>query len=110
MAPKIYSMATTFLLLRVVALPALAGGPFPPFPENRWLADLREIDQKLRTQQWEAAESQLLRVSDRIVEQADVSPRATYSLAVTSAFRAIAEAGLGREEEASWHWDMALNL
>lgn len=110
MAPKVYTTATTFLLLHVMALPVLAGGSVPSFPESRWHASLKEIDQKLRAHQWEAAESQLLRVSDQIVEQAGASLRVAYNLAATSGFRAIAEAALGREEEANWHWDMALNL
>lgn len=49
-------------------------------------------------------------MSYEIVDGAGTGDGAAYSLAVASAFRAIAEAGLGRKEDSAWHWDMALNL
>lgn len=45
-----------------------------------------------------------------IVEGAGTGEGASYSLAVVSAFRAIAEAGQGHEDAADWYWATALNL
>ncbi len=77
---------------------------------EQWVAHLKAVDQKLRAQQWEQAEKQVLEVTDQIVAGTGTGQGAADILGVASAFRAVAEAGQGREEEAGWHWDMALNL
>jgi TonB family protein len=94
------------ILLLAGALP-LAGDPTLA---EQWAAGLKEVDQKLRAQQWEPAEKQVLRLGDQIVAGTGTGQGAGDVLAVAAAFRAIAEAGQGRQEEAGWHWDMALNL
>src|SRR5215210_3459736 len=99
--------AVILLLLLASALPALAGRADPAVT---WSVGLKDIDQKLRAQQWEAAEKQAGSVAVQVIKEAGAGPRASYSLAVISAFRAIAAAGLGREDEADWHWATALNL
>jgi hypothetical protein len=105
MAPKAFSRIATPLLLLACALPVLAGGP-----ADKWRAGLKEVDQKLRAQQWEAAGKQAHKVADQIVEGAGSGEGASYSLAVVSAFQAIAEAGQGHEDAADWYWATALNL
>jgi hypothetical protein len=107
MTPKALSRTATILLLLTSALPAHANNPVIA---ERWRAGLKEVDQKLRAQKWEAAEKQARRVTHEIVELAGTGEGASYSLAVASAFRAIAAAGLGKAEDAAWHWDVALNL
>jgi TonB family protein len=102
--PKI---AAVIFLLLASALPALAGRADPAVT---WSIGLKDVDQKLRAQQWEAAEKQVGRVAVQVIKEAGAGPRASYSLALISAFRAIAAAGLGREDEADWHWATALNL
>jgi hypothetical protein len=99
--------ATLLLLLLACALPALAGSPSAA---DKWRTGLKEIDQKLRAQQWQAAEEQSRKVARLIVQDAGIGQGAAYSLAVVSAFQAIAEKSLGRVDEANWHWDVALNL
>ncbi len=107
MASKAFSRIATLLLLLACALPALAGSPFAA---DKWRTGLKEIDQKLRAQQWHAAEEQSRKVARLIVQDAGIGQGAAYSLAVVSAFQAIAEKSLGRADEANWHWDVALNL
>lgn len=77
---------------------------------DKWLAGLRETDQKLRAQQWEAAAKRGRQAGDEIVDLAGTGESPAYSLAVAAVFRAIAEAGLGHQEDAEWLWDSALNL
>lgn len=105
MAPKAFSRIAIPLLLLACALPALADGP-----AGKWRAALKEVDQKLRAQQWEEAGEQARKVARMIVEGAGTGEGASYSLAVVSAFQAIAEAGQGHEDEADWYWTTALNL
>jgi hypothetical protein len=107
MASKAFPRIVTALLLLTLALPALAGSL-----ADRWRAGLKEVDQKLRAQQWEAAREQARKVADQILIMEGVGPHegASYSLAVVSAFQAIAEAGLGHEDAADWYWATALNL
>jgi len=107
MAAKIFTRTVPFLLLLTSALPALAGDQYTV---DAWRKGLREIDQKLRAHQWEAAEKQSRRLADQVIEEAGLGDSAAYTLSVVSAFRAIAEAGQGREEDADWHWVTALSI
>jgi len=94
-------------LLLMIVLPLVArGGSLA----DRWVTGLKEVDQKLRAQQWEEARKQAREVAGEIVDDAGRNKDAGYTLAVTSVFRAIAEAGLGRQDDADWYWDLALNL
>lgn len=103
--PRTFPKIGAAVLLLATALPALAASP-----ADKWRTGLKEIDQKLRAQQWQAAEEQSRKVAQLIVQDAGIGQGAAYSLAVVSAFQAIAEAGLGHTDEANWHWDVALNL
>jgi len=105
MASKAFPRIVIAVLLLITALPALSGSL-----ADRWSARLKEVDQKLRAQQWDAAGKQARKVARQIVEGAGSGPGASYSLAVVSAFQAIAAAGLGHEDEADWYWTTALNL
>lgn len=108
MAAKAFPRIVTAVLLLTTALPALAANN--PRLAAVWRAGLKEVDQKLRAQQWDAAGKQARKVARQIVEGAGSGEGASYSLAVVSAFQAIAAAGLGHEDEADWYWATALNL
>jgi TonB family protein len=71
---------------------------------------LKEVDQKLRDKNWAAAEKQAGKVAHGMRDEVGTGPAAAHTLAVATALRAVAESGLGRNEDAAWHWDMALNL
>lgn len=107
MASKAFLRIATVLLLLATALPVFAQNPSSAIS---WRAALKEVDQKLRAQQWEAAGKQARKVARQIVEGAGTGEGASYSLAVVSAFQAIAEAGQGHEDAADWYWAAALNL
>jgi hypothetical protein len=93
--------------LSAFALPGLAAGASMA---DRWVGGLKEIDQKLRAQQWDEAGKQARQLGRRMVGEAGRDKDVAYSFAVVSVFQAIAEAGLGNQEEAAWYWDTALNL
>jgi TonB family protein len=94
-------------LLAVVALPQPSRSQSLA---DRWMTGLKAVDQQLRAQDWAAAERQAGQLAAAIADSAGTSEDAAYSLAVASVFRAIAAAELGRQDEAAWSWDTALNL
>ncbi|HEX9945878.1 MAG TPA: energy transducer TonB [Thermoanaerobaculia bacterium] len=77
---------------------------------DQWRAELREIDQKLHAKEWGAAEKQAWKLAVKIADEGGTGDEFSYNLAAATALRAIAEAGLGRKDDAAWHWDTALNL
>ncbi len=78
--------------------------------KDKWLAGLKETDQKLRAHEWEAAAKRGRQAGEQIVDLAGTGESPAYSLAVAYVFRAIAEAKLGHQDDAEWFWDSALNL
>jgi TonB family protein len=75
-----------------------------------WVNGLKEVDQKLRAQQWDEAGKMSQKMARQIAGDAGRDKDTAYSIAVASVFRAIAEAGQGHQDEALWYWDTALNL
>jgi Gram-negative bacterial TonB protein C-terminal len=110
MAPKAYfrTATVTASLLLAFAL-SVAAGPYPSLADQ-WNAGLQKVDQELREKNWQAAKKEGRKVAYRIAGTAGSGDGAAYSLAVASALRAIAAAGLGDADDAAWHWDVALNL
>lgn len=105
LSSKALLLSLVLLLTTLTVLPASA-----QTLADKWRAGLREVDTALRAGQWAAAEKDARKLGKEILAEGGIGEGATYSLAVVTAFRAIAEAGLGRAEDAAWHWDMALNL
>jgi hypothetical protein len=108
MASKAFPRIVIALLLLASTLPLLAANN--PQLADAWRAGLKEVDQKLRAQKWESAAKQARKLAYAIADTAGTGEGASYSLAVASVFRAIAEGGMGNMEDAAWHWDTALNL
>ena len=77
---------------------------------DRWLSGLKEIDQLLRSQQWQAAAEQSQKIADQIVTTGGPDANVAYTLAVVSVFRALAEKGRGDSDAATWYCDVALAL
>ena len=73
MAAKTFSKTAPILLLLTSALPVLAGGQYTV---DAWRKGLREIDQKLRAQQWKAAEKQSRKLADQVIEEAGLGDSA----------------------------------
>jgi TonB family protein len=98
-----------FLLFVIPALcmPAPATGASIA---DQWITGLKEIDQKLRSQQWKEAAEQSRKVAGQMVTRGGRDKDVAYSLAVVSVFRALAEKGLGDDDAADWYCDLALNL
>jgi TonB family protein len=106
MASKLHPRIVISVLVLASALPLLAQTRLI----DKWLGGLKETDQYLRTQQWEKAAKRGRQAGADIVDHAGTGASPAYSLAVAAVFRAIAEAGLGHQDDAEWLWDSALNL
>jgi TonB family protein len=100
--------------LRITTLFVLVAGILPLLAQDtlsaRWLTVLKQADKNLRAQRWAEAGKQARRVADEMVDNVGTGSEAAHSLAVAAAVLAIAEAGLGHQEDAEWIWDSALNL
>ena len=101
-------LRTAALLLALAATaPLLAQNLLPA----HWKAELRQADKQLRAQQWQEAGKKAREGGlTEMVENAGTRIEAAHSLAVATALLAIAEAGLGYQDDAEWLWDSALNL
>lgn len=77
---------------------------------DEWRQSVKEVDQKLRARDWAAAEKQARQLAVQTADRTGMGKATAHGLAVVTALRAIAEAGLGQNHDAAWHWDMALNL
>jgi hypothetical protein len=110
MASKAYfrTATVTASLLLAFAL-SVAAATYPPLADQ-WNAGLQKVDKELREKNWKAAKKEGRKVAYQIAETAGSGEGAAYSLAVASALRAIAAAGMGDTDDAAWHWDVALNL
>jgi protein TonB len=100
-------LRTAALLLALAATaPLLAQNLLPA----HWKAELKQADKQLRAQQWQEAGKKAQRVANEMVNNVGTRIEAAHSLAVATALVALAEAGLGHQEDAEWLWDSALNL
>ena len=77
---------------------------------DRWISGLKEIDQLLRSQQWQTAAERSQKIADQIVTTGGPDANVAYTLAVVSVFRALAEKGRGDSDAATWYCDIALAL
>lgn len=77
---------------------------------SRWWPRVEEVDASLREEKWRRGLRRAEQVLDEVVRRSWEEPDLQKVLAMLSAQRAVAEAALGREEAALWHWHTALNL
>lgn len=77
---------------------------------SKWQASLRAIDRQLVQGEFESARRGAIKLAKEMVESIGYGGGSAYSLAVVSAFRAIAESGLGNEDDALWYWRTASAL
>jgi hypothetical protein len=95
-------MAGVAAVLWLWAAPALATDPIAPTAPTD---PIHSIDQQLHRGEWEAA----AKAAREAVAAARASPFGRDTAAPLARL-ALAEAGLGREADAVWHWQVALNL
>lgn len=93
------------LLLTVL----LAGAPLPA-QEQEWREKLSAIDRSLRATEYSDAAARARKLTAEMLPDLGTGPAAAYTLAVTTALRAIAEEGRGDHEAAAWFWQSAQQI
>ena len=103
--------STSCLLLLLWASGAAAQSTARTSSDQRieiWKTTLHDMDGQLRQKEWTAARSRALELTKDMLNDRGVrGSSGAYPLAMACAFRAIAEAGLGHEDEAHWYWRTA---
>jgi TonB family protein len=99
-------------LLVILTLAAFVGAPRSvsaegPADYKAWEKRVEKIDAKLRKRDWAGAHADARKALEDAL--AKPAPGRTF-LAGAVGRLAVAEAGLGRREDALWHWQTALNL
>jgi TonB family protein len=95
---------TRFLLAVFLAL--FATGAFA----QDWKGFLNKTDRDLRAGRYEDARRTSIKLINSMMDNLNHGNRAMYTLALTVAYRAVAEAGLQRYDEADWYWHVARSL
>jgi hypothetical protein len=98
-----------FAGLMLLAGPAWAEGPDAKILEE-WRRDAQAVEDRLHAKQWQDAWNRSGDLVDSMVEHLGEGQLARELLASAASRRALAAAGLGREEEAVWLWQTAQTL
>lgn len=99
----------TWALLAALA-PAVVAAPVAASDFEKRKAEYEAVEKELRAGNWEAAEKGAAAQFKKVMEQYAAQGGADRDLLLYTMVRAIAEKGLGRDAEASWHWHMAAGL
>jgi hypothetical protein len=75
-----------------------------------WAGELKMIDNDLRTQQYAHARKWSIKMINSMCDHLGTGPDSMYTLAITTAYRAMAEAGLKNMDDADWYWHVALSM
>jgi len=77
---------------------------------QNWRDELKMVDHDLRTQHYGHARKWSIKVINSMCDHLGTGSDSMYSLALTVAYRAMAEAGLQKSDDADWYSHVALAL
>ena len=75
-----------------------------------WRGLLKETDRDLRRERYAEARKLSIKLINSMMDNLNSGKGQTYTLALTVAYRAVAEAGLQKYDEADWYWHVARAL
>jgi TonB-like protein len=75
-----------------------------------WRGELDMIDNDLRTQHYAHARKWSIKMINSMSDHLGTGPDAMYTLALTVVYRAMAEEGLQKQDDADWYWHVAMAL
>jgi TonB family protein len=75
-----------------------------------WKGMLKQTDHDLRAGNYAQARKTSIKLINSMMDNLNHGDRAMYTLALTIAYRAVAEAGLQRYDDADWYWHVARSL
>jgi len=106
---KAAATSILWLLLAAVSVQAAQNTELltPTQRADAWAKALRGIDAQLRKAEFASARQSAIDLAEDMVRQIGAGGSSAYTLAVACAFRAIAEQGLGKGDDALWYWRTA---
>jgi len=75
-----------------------------------WRGLLKETDKDLRHGRYAEARKTSIKLINSMMDNLNRGDRQVYTLALTVAYRAVAEAGLQKYDEADWYWHVARSM
>ena len=75
-----------------------------------WRGELKMIDNDLRTAHYAHARKWSIKMINSMCDHLGTGQDSMYTLALTTAYRAMAEAGLKNMDDADWYWHVALSM
>ena len=75
-----------------------------------WRDELKWVEKDLRTQNYAHARKWSIKAINSMCDHIGTGRAASYTLGLTVAYRAMAEQGLQKPEEAHWYWHVATDL
>ena len=75
-----------------------------------WRGLLQSADRDLRAERYTEARKTSIKLINSMMDHLNRGDRAVYTLALTVAYRAVAEAGLKKYDEGDWYWHVARSL
>ena len=75
-----------------------------------WRGLLKETDKDLRHGRYAQARKTSIKLINSMMDNLNRGDRQVYTLALTVAYRAVAEAGLQKYDEADWYWHVARSM
>lgn len=77
---------------------------------SQWWSDVEKVEDTLRSGKWKSGAKKAQRLVDEVVRKSWRGPELKKVLSRLALLQAIAEANLGKDREAIWHWHVACNL
>jgi hypothetical protein len=75
--------------------------------DKKWTKEVESLEAGLDAKEWKRTADRAVKLRERMVEKVGEANELTDPIARTLAIQAIAEANLGRDDEALWHWHAA---
>ena len=75
-----------------------------------WRDELKWVEKDLRTQRYEHARKWSIKAINSMCDHIGTGRAASYTLGLAVAYRAMAEQGLQKPDEAHWYWHVATDL
>ncbi len=101
---------TAPLLVGLLATAGPAAAQKGHVPTSEWWPEVKEIEGQLRRHKWKPGRKQARKLAETVAGQSWYGRDLGKILGELSLYRAVAEANLGLDREALWHWHMASNL
>lgn len=88
----------------VLAAALALGGAVELWASSKWQSRVERIERKLDAGDWKSVLEESTELRKKMVAKVDDAVELVPSAAKTLVLQAIAEANLGREDDARWHW------